>query len=393
MNATSCGSRWLSSQSITKLESDDGVLCLPPRGRSGAAPEAAAAAAASRERAGATARTWTSTRTGLRRPARTSWTTSEVWVAEKRPVRRCFGSRARIVLSVASNPMSSMRSASSSTSSSRPRHSSDGRRSMTSSTRPGADDDVAAVLAEVGELRLHVGAAHHQRGAARRPRPRRRGATPPPCTASCASARSRARRPRAACAPRAGAAARRAARGTPASSPTVHACTATSWWRSSRGSSPPHRAAVRKSCAWSAARVGGRCRRARRRRRRRRAVVVLEPLTRRARRRGGLRRFCRSLLLRGYAVAAVRAPAARALRLRRRRVEELVERLVLCCGIVARSSAGETEATAKARHDFDRFSAWFRSTLTSSRFLGGPLVRALRTVAVLAVRHGGRAAG
>ena len=83
-----------------------------------AAAAGAAAAAASAAEAGCLYCTLTVTRTGLRRPALASCSTSSVSVAENRPVRRCLGSRARMALRLTWKPSASRRSASSSTSTS-----------------------------------------------------------------------------------------------------------------------------------------------------------------------------------------------------------------------------------------------------------------------------------
>ena len=60
--------------------------------------------------------TLTETTTGLRKPARASSFTSLVCVAENSPVRRCFGSKARMLLMVPVKPRSNRVSASSRTS-------------------------------------------------------------------------------------------------------------------------------------------------------------------------------------------------------------------------------------------------------------------------------------
>ncbi len=57
----------------------------------------------------------TSTRTGFRSPARANSSTASVCVAEKRPVRRCLGSRAITAANCRWNPMSRSLSASSRT--------------------------------------------------------------------------------------------------------------------------------------------------------------------------------------------------------------------------------------------------------------------------------------
>ena len=80
----------------------------------------------------------TTTRTGFRRPVRTSSLTASVMVALKRPVRRCLGRVCRIPVILSLKPMSKSRSASSMINISRAlkRHGKDGA-VMISWRRPG----------------------------------------------------------------------------------------------------------------------------------------------------------------------------------------------------------------------------------------------------------------
>ena len=105
----------------------------------GGAPAAVAAAAAAWAAASRTV-----TRTGFRKPARASSSTSSVWVAEKRPVRRCLGRRAMMALRVLTKPMERSRSASSRTKSSHRLTSMSLARCMTSSSLPGVPTSATA---------------------------------------------------------------------------------------------------------------------------------------------------------------------------------------------------------------------------------------------------------
>ena len=280
MNATSCGSRWLSSQSI-RLTTTACSACR--RAALGAAPEAAAAAAVGAVGTGDGAHLDVDADGVAEAGADELDDLGGLGGGEEAGAPLLRQPR-EDVLSVASSPCRAG-GRSSSTSSSRPRHSSDGRRSMTSSTRPG----VPTTTWPPCSPRTPPSSVPPTIGASRSPAPapRRRGATPPCAPAPRARASADHERADLVRAQRVLAPPQRLRHEERVFPDPVHACTATSWWRSSRGivascpASPSECVRVGLPGWWRRAPAargegdgGG-------------ELVVLEPSTRRARRRGG----------------------------------------------------------------------------------------------------------